>query len=341
MDSKALPNSIKSSVKSVFRIVPILRNPDNSYKWVSPAEQAAAEKSIAHLGFYSKLLKGLGEQYRGKTKYPVVFQGGGSAFLLGNAKTLVTAVHLFEGAYFGREWDKVSNSPNIDDPKTFPHLRNILNHPPDFLLFDSNGRIVFDTRREGDSAEIRFFPPRAFTRKQKNNTLNSLLNIVNFDYFALTLNRNDLGTPLEIAEHAPRLEETVYTVGFPVKTQDRKRKHNAIDSDGFAIHATIGIVEGPDFIAEDLSEKERTLAKSLLLSDNDSVDGLSGGPILNASGKVVSINRGTLTDPKSNPVNGKLPFRCINPSHKNFKLMTGKYADILRQELQKVFDANQ
>lgn len=222
----------------------------------------------------------------------IPFTESGSAFLTGDGRTLVSAFHVMAQA----------------ELLTLTLLGNtMLNYPPEklagiyagyqaqFLLFNSDDELVYDTR---DYVEAHRFskigdPLKAVGIAGTDKPLPRGIAQYGQDFAGVRL-RKTLGKPLPFASRALRTDEVVWTLGFPMRTRGRQ-----VNYDGFHIFANPGMMFSLSELALAFSFQPSAEADSfpLLAFSGDIVPGFSGGPLLNASGEIIGVVTGSLSNP--------------------------------------------
>ena len=298
--SERIPLGVQKSTKSVFRIAFLAMDPERGAMMEKWDDHDTRMKSIDKDSFlYSFLLKSEKEAKEAKLPLcPIAVFGTGSAFLLGDGTTLATVIHNTHHTLFGVEWEKIANSV---DPKLTPDkIKKILKLLPPFLLFDGEGKIIFDSRLKTDVAEVAWMPAQTADVWKGNWTKNgkgdfdTLAGLIYADIIVLRLKRK-IGEGIPFTTQNNVLGDPVFAAGFPGSTNNRKKDFGAIDSDGFSRRITIGKTQGPQELAISLGITDPpkqfidTVNANFLIGDQDSIEGMSGGPTLNGKGEVLSI----------------------------------------------------
>lgn len=228
----------------------------------------------------------------------VHFAGSGTAFVVGPDRDhLLTVNHNLN-------WDKASYDLSLKSgerqdlqihvgPDQAAISRNMF---LSFVLFDSEGRIAFDTRFSGDSAY-----PELLGSGLMVNWTKSMLGDDAVDFAYIKLNRPVGETSLELSDTPPVAGETLSTLGFPEVTGSRRVLENKLNSDGISQFYSPGAVmpndvvlkfmNGPEFLKDPEAELSdlRDKAPQIFFTDGECVSGFSGSPLINRQGKVAGL----------------------------------------------------
>lgn len=208
--------------------------------------------------------------------------GDGSAFILNQGNQLYTNLHnVFET--LSARTSQVSDSSRNS-------LRSALIGSKLFFGLSDGQKAVLDPTNEIAGTLSFFNPDRGLLQGQTtimNTPLGRVSDVVRFSL------QKTLGTPLKFAKSPPAIGETLYLIGFPSETNDRKAV-GAEDSDGKSLR----ISKGQVITLEDWKTRtgnnfgpvaDTLLSQKMIFVDGDCEHGNSGGPLVNANGEVVGI----------------------------------------------------
>ncbi|MCX6119112.1 MAG: serine protease [Proteobacteria bacterium] len=157
---------------------------------------------------------------------------------------------------------------------------------PAFLLYDSQGNLLFDTRAEKDFA--------SFELLGNDDLVHIAGSSKATDVVSLKLSRPIDRKPLPVRETYSSIGDATYILGFPMETKLRETQHSAPDSDGRSYRVSIGKVLDPRSsiigAGGTLTDDDANLMSELfVLTDADGVPGQSGGPIVDTKGNVIGV----------------------------------------------------
>ncbi len=218
----------------------------------------------------------------------IPYSTSGTAFVVGDGSTLVTAFHVAaenESARLHFLGAALLNLPAEKRDEIFSSYR------PAFLLFDSNGRKIYDTRDyEQPHRYLSVGDPLESFRRQAKSGMPARLKGFAKD-FALIQLRKPVAAGLPVK--TPDVSDKIFwALGFPMRTSGR-----TINYDGFNFYANQGR-------RQMITELGRTFKFKLKAGDskfpllyygNDIVQGFSGGPLFNERGEVIGIISATLS----------------------------------------------
>ena len=207
--------------------------------------------------------------------------GEGSAFLLNQKTQLYSNHHTFTEVLSAL----AKEAGQIDRASLKQHLIGL------HLFFE----LIDDTTPAFDSnknnASLAFFNPDGGLLtgdiKVMNTPLGRLSDVVRIDL------DYEMGTPLRFSKVPPKIGETIYLIGYPMETTDRKLV-GATDSDGNSLRISRGKVIGLDDWKQRTgnnvdSSTEGLFKQRMIFVDADCEHGNSGGPLVNAQGEVVGV----------------------------------------------------
>jgi hypothetical protein len=302
----AVPLSVKTASASVLRIVPFLDNPWIIKKELYPKARAVfKERQDFTADWLTNILDECIRKEQDECSF--LFSAAASAFVAENPNTVYTAIHNF--AQLFKTLDETIEKK--DFAGKWETAKTIIGKTFNFLLIDTeSGKnvVVYDSRQPTTKARAdqlmisSLIPLLAKVDVQEEDRF--MLRTVG-DYLRLELDRPLKVTPLKI--HSSKKDEkfmgkTVYAVGYPERTSNR-RALNATDSDGYHKYVTSGEVisfadtTSPPLIRSEQTKGERAYMEAhvavidgLSISSNaDMAPGMSGGPLLQENGEVLTV----------------------------------------------------
>ncbi len=229
--------------------------------------------------------------------HPVYYSydaNNGTAFLVKNNRTLLTAGHLF---------DAIGALPSqFSRAKTYQEAqKSLMNHIPPFVVVNQHDQIVYDTRNpeSEDSKSLRIgfngHSSYSLTLGSSYAGLDHSSSATMTDLIELQLGRNLNAKPFEFATSTPAFGAQVFKIGFPVESKGRYI-HQTPDSDGESLRIAKGkVIDVPQFYIDFLNQYVKNsdaisvFLNQRITTDVDAVPGTSGAPIVDTQGKVVGL----------------------------------------------------
>jgi hypothetical protein len=208
-----------------------------------------------------------------------IFEGveEASAFLISDHQTLMTVSHVFID-YF--DLNPPVKGDGVDHREVPMILRN------------NKGEIVFGA--SGDDAVDTVSVASLVMDPQYNGNLT-------LDFGMIKISKSLQAEPLELApDYSFCVGDTVYSLGYPMETNDRAKVLHVPDSKGVGLYVTYGptasFSKSAEVLGDDTSEFSTTLIQNyidgFIYVNSDSVPGMSGGVTLNKAGQILGITRG-------------------------------------------------
>ena len=178
-----------------------------------------------------------------------------------------------------------------------------------FLLLDKNDRVLVDTRGNKEAvAEVLFsgHPLEVGALPSRYQGIENTSRGQLCDLVAMKLNKFDASDyQIKLAPSFPKVGERVFGIGYPLPTTRRMAHDKAPDADG-TLRLTYGEVkaafpEDYESFLKKIMPKEsdrQAYLNGLTLTNLDFMEGISGGPIVNAAGEAVSLASTVRHDPK-------------------------------------------
>lgn len=299
-DDQKIPEKVREKFASVFRVVVLTQGADGKVPRLPEKTYRGLEEQFSDDGFMGDLIRKRGAHYRekGETEIPIEINSIGSAFLLEGGDRLVTVMHYFRGGALEYAFTRMMRSREKAEIRGI--LSDLTGGKVHFLLFDMKGTLVFDTRNGTDIALLKAMPDlrQPYSSRRVLNALD-LSTVTSNDLLVFELNKK-LGLPLILRDKAPEVGDALFAPGFSIKTTDREKKFKAKDANGFEIVCSVGKVIDAPILAqytktapspEEAEALEALTREKLLLGDIDGEEGMSGGPVLDEEGRVVSLQR--------------------------------------------------
>lgn len=300
-DTKA-PEVVSRAGKATYQYV-LLAEPPYSY----PSDK------------YEYLLKNLGDNFVDELVRREVLRckaenlpncqfpygGSGSAFVVGeNRDRLLTVRHNFEIDI--DRYQTFLKSPAGE--RNHIHIGNdeptlMRNMPLHFQLYDQNLNLVFDTRRTGDFARPEVMGFGEMVKWEKGFHGETTV-----DFASIQVSRPIGEVSLELRRDRAKTGEKLWVIGYPRKTDTRVQLEKAPDSDGHSQFFSVGNVysaadvhlfmSGPKYAPD--PQLEASVEKIFLYTDTEAVNGFSGSPVVDESGRVAGILAGdwAVSDPR-------------------------------------------
>jgi S1-C subfamily serine protease len=199
------------------------------------------------------------------------------------------------------------------------------------VLEDADGNVLFDTNQKGQMIKKVHFSGHAL-ESSGGPAFESSVQWQANDYAVIEFSGMKADRRVvPVADQVPSEGATVYAAGFPMPSRGRRRQFSVPDSDGTGLRVSRGLVQAgaPELYLEflrarlDYSQVDR-YQSVLLFSDLDFVPGLSGGPVLNEDGKVVSIVSTVRNAPGVSPLLGFTADTAYGPRLTCASLVVGK-----------------
>jgi hypothetical protein len=302
INADVIPGVIKKASLSVFEIF-VMAGQDGYLKTFDVSTEASlqqAKKAVAQLstqGFSKneilvmtiQLDHCVAPDYKGDAKECTVSADlrRSTGVLIGKGDEMWVNAHALEGFFkLGEKYGQVSSEDIVKNKM-----------PVRIFAFDSSDALVLDSYK--DTVLVAQLP--ALTKQaQTENTYYSL----DSDYVKLKLSR-PLGVPLVRATVPAHDGDSVYLAGFPSCTNcttdmqaeaiDLADRGEGLNSDGKGLKFTYGSLlptsEALSVLGADKKQLQVDLSRVLFYSA-DSVQGLSGAPILNIRGEVLGLHTG-------------------------------------------------
>ena len=326
-----LPAAIGKAAASVFRLVPRLKQPVEYHPDVFAVLLETPDA-------FTRTQLQRAKKAAGRSRViSVDWLGYGSAFLLGDQRTLISARHTWD-EIFWQAWLKEINELEGREVRVEALLAKIAETQLEFDLYDAVGKKIFSPE-QGDHGNIifvlnyRFFEELRGKDFSADPTLEGL-NDSAFDFIGIQLSRPLAGIePLQLADAAPDNGGSLYGLGFPSNYDANYSRPTQATGPGLWVSRgrSTSFASG----ARALKMKNVTDAEAqevfhhrILFVDSESGPGLSGGPLVNAQGRVVSLVSAGLWD--GAPAAGK-PITSV-PSPGLFKLGTTHFMKLFQAQ---------
>jgi hypothetical protein len=221
----------------------------------------------------------------------------GSAFVIGDGASLMTAAHVVEHVM-----DIVEQSAEVPKSLQFVKHQRVL-----IFIFNSSGQLVVDPFFEPITLEKA--PRETYVARIRKNFYAE-----DSDYVTLRLSK-PLGKPLHFAAAKPIVGQRVFVLGYAactgcampdnpeISALDLADRSPAPNSDGKGLKVSFGRVVPDlglsDFFGMNPGSLRFWELQSMLFSSADTQHGQSGGPVLNEAGEVVGVHGGGKTRRKN------------------------------------------
>lgn len=196
----------------------------------------------------------------------------GSAFVIGDGASMMTAAHVVEHVM-----DIVEQNAEVPKSLQFVRHQRVL-----IFVFNRSGQLVVDPFLEPITLEKA--PRETYVARMRRNFYAE-----DSDYVTLRLSKS-LGKPLHFAAARPVVGQRVFVLG----------------SDGKGLKVSFGRVVPhaglTNFFGMNAGSLHFWELQSMVFSSADSQHGQSGGPVLNEAGEVVSVHGGGRTRRKNGVV---------------------------------------
>jgi hypothetical protein len=230
------------------------------------------------------------------------YSGGGSINLVGRdgdyaymltAWHVVQSYHRYSLQFLGQALVSWTQQERLS---TFKNMRTA------FDLFDAQGGRLMSVT-PSDIEEIVMIGDLKGPSVHPGTDLEALGNVLEDIVILKIKDFGLLGQPMKIASNIPKASESIYAVGYPIKTYNR-----AINADGFTQAISIGSVKSmKEIIAKEVeSKRAKALGderydlptdREIIRTDADLVSGNSGGAFLNAEGEIFGIVISSFSNP--------------------------------------------
>lgn len=308
------PDMIHERGESVFKIVFLTEGEQANFEQAQYdylLEEAAKGDFLDFL--YGERIKEC--RKRKESRCAIHFAGFATAFLAEDNRTLWTVRHGFDPVL--EERIDRANSRNRDLSPEELH-RILTAAEPKILLYDRYKNLVFDSRRTSDVARFEFLgdanlmgefalaeflaasqanPERS--RRVWSEELKQAIAGKLTDLAKLNLSRAINAPALSFAKRVPSEGDPLFLLGYPTRSQ-RQAVYSARYYDGHSFHVSPGhastayqmfhkIFEAYKERAESESQIFHLFEKYFYYHDAPSAEGFSGGPVLNESGEIVTV----------------------------------------------------
>lgn len=231
--------------------------------------------------------------------FPLSIGTVGSAFVI-SPGVLVTARHFFQAEKANKRFTHALSVAEARQNLIGPGERILLRNAAGKFLVDTHDtpNVFSEVKFSGHSREAERLGPQY--RGIESSSLSLML-----DFVAIEVKHFETGPYLlDLAKSHPAPGSPVFAAGYPLPTTGRQPE-KALNSDGKSLRISSGSIlfEAPRAYQEFLrglpgNDAGRGLyLDSLALTNLDFHSGLSGGPILNRDGEVVSLASTVRHDP--------------------------------------------
>ena len=308
------PDAIHDKGESVFKIVVLSEEEQTSFEPVQYAFLLEDSVKGDFLDFlYGERVKEC--KRKREKRCSIHFAGFATAFLAGDNRTLWTVRHAFDSLLEER-LTKLGAGGNKRAPEEL--YRALQATEPQILLYDRYKNLVFDSRGKkgsvhfaflGDPKFMREFALTEFVEQTKDDPDHDArrwadelsLGVAGklTDIAKIELSQPLNAPALSFAKKVPVAGDAIYLLGYPTRSQ-RQAVYGAKYYDGHSFHVSPGhattafqmfhkIFEKFNERAESESKVFHLFEKYFYYHDAPSAEGFSGGPILNESGEIVTL----------------------------------------------------
>ncbi len=284
LESTQIPDAVKRVSHSVFRVVV----PSGERVKLSSIEMFSG-KSTSEIIQLLKTSDQLDQFDRDSYIHQVeicagnldceIFEGNetGTAYLLGDGRSLVTAFHTFKSQLRSR-----LKMTEATGPISFSGVM--------VFSYDLSGRLVYGPQNGSVDLVI---SAETNTVAAMGGVAEGIITPPIVDVAVLELQKS-IGLGLQTATFIPQVGDEVYVMGFPMLTSDRGA-FGALDSNGIDLYVSKGKLlnleqalkrQGRD-ISQMGTEEREFYDRNTWFAAADGARGFSGGPMLNAKGEVL------------------------------------------------------
>lgn len=328
--NSSLPAAVRATKESVFRIVPRLTKP-REYR------EDLFESLLKSADAFSKKQLNLARLASKSGNYiSVNFDNYGTAFLLGDDQNLICSRHTWDSVFW-TVWLAELDQIEDQEEQLLELVKRVLESRLEFDLFDSEEKLVFSTSNT-DRGTLKFILNYRYFEELQNKAFSASpdkqkLNDNAFDFVAIKLSRGLKRRPLQLYSGSPPRDAELYAIGFPSNFDNNY--HRRTNSSGVGVWVSKGKEATAISGARALglggvteAEAESIFNKRLLFLTNESSPGISGGPVVDALGRVVSLVAAGHWDGR--PMDGK-PITSV-PSPSLFQVGVTQFSRLFELE---------